>query len=46
MNYVRTSAGGMMPISFKTNTLIADKKQTTVVKPARKSKKESANKSK
>ncbi|MEO1926866.1 MAG: hypothetical protein ABGY08_12905 [Gammaproteobacteria bacterium] len=39
MNYVRTSAGGMMPISFKTNGLNTDKKQTSVSKPSRKLKK-------
>lgn len=41
MNHVRTSAGGMMAIRFKTNTLISEKKQTNVVKlkPGRKSKK-------
>ena len=36
MNYVRTSAGAMMPISFKTNGLNTDKKQTSVTKPSRK----------
>jgi hypothetical protein len=46
MNYVRTSAGGMMPIFFKTNTLNADKKQTVIVKPIKKSKKNSSAKSK
>ena len=39
MNYIRTTAGGMMPITFKTNTLNTDKKQTTVAKPTRKLKK-------
>ena len=35
MNYVRTLAGGMIAITPKTNTLIAEKKQTAVVKPSR-----------
>ena len=38
MNYVRTLAGGMMAITPKPNTLIAEIKQTAVVKPSRKSK--------
>jgi hypothetical protein len=42
MNYVRTSGGSMMPISFKTNTLNADKKQTTAAKPTKKLKKDSS----
>jgi len=45
MNYVRTFAGGMMAITPKTNTLIAEKK-TAVVKPSRKSKKDSTSESK
>ena len=39
MNYIRTSAGAMMAITFKTNTLNIEKKQTTVAKPTRKLKK-------
>ncbi len=39
MNYVRTSSGSMMPISFKANALNANKKQTAVIKPAKVSKK-------
>ncbi len=46
MNYIRTSSGSMMRISFKTNTLNTDKKQTTVVKPTKESKKDSSAKSK
>jgi len=46
MNYVRTFAGSMMAITPKTNTLIAEKKQTAVVNPARKSKKDSTSESK
>ncbi len=38
MNYVRTFAGGMMAITPKTNTLIAEKEQTAIVKPSSKSK--------
>ena len=41
MNYVRTFAGGMMAITPKTNTLIAEIKQTTVIKSSKKSKKDS-----
>ncbi len=39
MNYVRTSSGGMMPI--KRSELVLEKKQTTEIKPARKTKKAS-----
>ena len=39
MNYVRTSSGGMMPITFKSNTLSPSKKQTSEIKPTRKLKK-------
>ncbi len=39
MNYVRTSAGGMMAINFKTTALTTDKKPSNVVKPVRKLKK-------
>jgi len=46
MNYVRTFAGGMMAITPKINTLIAENKQTAVVKPSRKSKKDSTSESK
>ena len=46
MNYVRTFAGGMMAITPKTNTHIAEKKQTAVVNPSRKSKKDSTAESK
>ncbi|MCH8976967.1 MAG: hypothetical protein IH909_05020 [Proteobacteria bacterium] len=46
MNYVRTFAGGMMAITPKTNTLIAENKQTAVVKPSRKLKKDSTSESK
>ncbi len=46
MNYVRTIAGGMIPITPKTNTLIAEIKQTAVVNPSRKSKKDSTSESK
>ncbi len=41
MNYVRTVAGGMIPITPKTNKLIAEIKQTAVIKSSRKSKKDS-----
>ena len=41
MNYVRTSAGGMMAITPKVNTVIAVKKKTTIVKPVKKSTKSS-----
>ncbi len=46
MNYVRTFAGGMMAITPKTNTLITEKKQTAVIKPSKKSKKDSTSESK
>jgi len=46
MNYVRTFAGGMMAITPKTNTLIAEIKQTAVIKSSRKSKKDSTSESK
>ena len=46
MNYVRTLAGGMMAITPKTNTLIAEKKQTAIIKPSKKSKKDSTSESK
>ncbi len=46
MNYVRTFAGGMMAITPKTNTFIAEKKQTAIIKPSRKSKKDSTSESK
>ena len=39
MNYVRTVAGGMIAIKLKINTLIAEIKQTAVVKSSRNSKK-------
>ena len=41
MNYVRTVAGGMIAIAPKTKTLIAEIKQTAVIKSSRKSKKDS-----
>ena len=44
MNYVRTSSGGMMAVTPKFNTVIKLKKQTTVVKPSAKSKKDPASK--
>ncbi len=37
MNYVRTSAGGMMAITPKSNTIIAVKKQRLSIKPVKKS---------
>ncbi len=46
MNYVRTSSGGMMAITPKTNTSIAKTKQTAVVKQSGKSKKDSTPRSK
>ena len=46
MNYVRTFAGGMMAIKPKTNTLIAEIKQTAVIIPSSKSKKDSTSESK
>lgn len=46
MNYVRTSSGGMMPVTFKSSPPISDKKQTVAVKPLRKSKKGSPSASK
>ena len=46
MNYVRTFAGGMMAITPKTNTLITGKKQTAVIKPSKKSKKDFTSESK
>lgn len=46
MNYVRTSAGGMMPITFKSSTLVTDKKQLVAAIPTKKSKKESSPESK
>ena len=39
MNYVRTSGGSMMPIILKSSVLIANKKQTTKIKPTTKQKK-------
>jgi signal peptidase I len=46
MNYVRTSGGSMMPISFKNSVLIVNKKQTTKIKPVSKQKKVSLSNSK
>jgi hypothetical protein len=46
MNYVRTSAGGMMAINLKTTPLAIDKKQTSAVKPKRKIKKGATSESK
>ncbi len=46
MYYVRTSSGCMMAVTPKTNTHIAKKKQTAVVKSSRKSKKGSTSESK
>ncbi|MCZ6804645.1 MAG: hypothetical protein O7D86_12135 [Proteobacteria bacterium] len=46
MNYIRTFSGSMMAITPKTNTLIAVEKQTVVVKPSKKSLKDSTSKSK
>jgi len=46
MNYVRTFAGGMMAITPKTNMLITEKKQTAIIKPSKKSKKDSTSESK
>ena len=43
MKYVITFAGGMIAITPKTNTLIAEKKQTAIIKPSRKSKKDSTS---
>ncbi len=39
MNYVRTSAGGMMAINFKTTSLATDKKPSNLIQPAKKLKK-------
>ena len=40
MNYIRTSAGGMMAITPKADTLISVKKQVTApLKPSKKSNK-------
>ncbi len=39
MNYVRTSGGGMMPITFKSGTLLPNKKEAIKIKPTRKLKK-------
>lgn len=41
MYYVRTSGGSMMPVSFKSNTLVVNKKPTTKIKPKAKQKKTS-----
>ncbi len=46
MNYIRTSGGSMMPVSFKAHSLKADKKQTTAVKPKKVSKKSLSSRSK
>jgi hypothetical protein len=46
MHYVRTSSGSMMAVTHKSNSQIAEKKQTAVVKPSRKSKKDPISESK
>jgi len=46
MNYIRTSAGGMMAIRFKTNASASDKKQAILIKPAKELKKCSPSESK
>ena len=46
MHYFRNSSGGMLAVTTKTNTLIAEKKPTTVVKPSKKLKNAAAFKSK
>ncbi len=39
MNYVRTSAGGMMAINFKATSLGTDKKPSNLIQSAKKQKK-------
>ena len=43
MYYVRTAAGGMMAITPKTSTIVAVKKQSSVVKQTKKTNKDSAS---
>lgn len=46
MYYVRTSGGSMMPVSFKSSSIVTNKKPTTKINPTIKHKKKTLSDSK